>query len=184
MVWAICMLRTIERPTRATLRLLAAAASITCCTRCTCDEKLATITRPVVREMMFSITGPMSFSSGVKPGTSALVESHINRSRPASPMRAKARRSVSLPSSGIWSILKSPVCRTEPPAVRITTASASGIEWFTATNSRSKPPMFSLSPSATTSWFDEMRCSLSFASTKARVSAEPSNLMSSRRFKR
>ena len=46
-----------------------------------------------------------------KPGTSALVESIISRSTPSVPSRAKARRSVSRPSSGSWSALKSPVCR-------------------------------------------------------------------------
>ena len=58
-----------------------------------------------------------------------------------SPSRAKARRSVSRPSSGSWSILKSPVCRIVPAGVRTATASASGIEWLTAMNSRSKSPM-------------------------------------------
>jgi len=54
---------------------------------------------------------------------------------------AKARRSVSRPSSGSWSILKSPVWSTRPAAVLMATASASGIEWFTATNSQSKGPI-------------------------------------------
>ena len=70
------------------------------------------------------------------PGTSALVESTRNRSTPATPSRANARRSVIRPSSGSWSILKSPVCSTTPAAVVIATASASGIEWLTATNSQ------------------------------------------------
>ena len=39
------MLRTMLRPSSATRRPLAAAASSTCCTRCTWLEKLATITR-------------------------------------------------------------------------------------------------------------------------------------------
>ena len=60
--------------------------------------------------MTSSSTGPMERSSGVKPGTSALVESTMNRSTPSSPSRANSRRSVRRPSSGSWSILKSPVC--------------------------------------------------------------------------
>ena len=56
----------------------------------------------------------MSRSGVMKPGTSALVESASSRSTPSSPSRAKARRSVSRPSSGSWSILKSPVCSTRP----------------------------------------------------------------------
>ena len=57
-----------------------------------------------------SSTGPMLRSGVTKPGTSALVESDSSRSMPASPSRAKAPRSVRTPSSGSWSILKSPVC--------------------------------------------------------------------------
>ncbi len=40
---AICMLRTIDRPTSATWRWAATAASSTCCTRCTCEAKQATM---------------------------------------------------------------------------------------------------------------------------------------------
>ena len=82
----------------------------------------------------------MDFSEVVKPGTSALVESVRKRSTPSSPSRAKARRSVIRPSSGSWSILKSPVWSTSAVPVRMATASASGIEWLTATNSSSKGP--------------------------------------------
>ena len=93
----------------------------------------------------------MSRSGVVKPGTSALVESTSSRSTPSSPSRANARRSVSRPSSGSWSILKSPVCSTRPAGVRIATASASGIEWLTAMNSQSNGPTCSRCPSRTSS---------------------------------
>ncbi len=123
----------------------------------------------------------MFFSAVVKPGTSALVESVRNRSTPSSPSRAKARRSVIRASSGSWSILKSPVCSTRPAPVRITTASASGMEWLTATNSRSKAPSVSRSPSFTTWWtVSRSRCSRSLPSRRARVSSEPTSGMSSR----
>ena len=84
----------------------------------------------------WSMAGAISRSGVVNPATSALVESVRKRSTPSSPSRANARRSVSRPSSGSWSILKSPVCRRVPAGVRTMTASASGIEWFTATNSQ------------------------------------------------
>ena len=102
----------------------------------------------------------------------------MNRSTPSSPSRAKARRSVRRPSSGSWSILKSPVCSTVPAGVRTATASASGIEWLTATNSHSNGPNRSICPSRTASVYGVIRCSLSFASTKARVSCEPTSGMS------
>ena len=58
------------------------------------------------------------------------------------------------------------------------TASASGIEWFTAMNSRSNGPIFSCCPSLTVSVYGVMRCSLSFASTSASVRLEPISGMS------
>ena len=53
------------------------------------------------------------------------------------------------PSSGNWSILKSPVCSTRPAAVRIATARPSGIEWLTAMNSQSNGPSACRCPSRT-----------------------------------
>ena len=82
------------------------------------------------------------------------------------------------PSSGSWSILKSPVCSTVPAGVRTATASASGIEWLTATNSHSNGPSRSVRPSLTASVSGVIRCSRSFASTSARVSWEPISGMS------
>ena len=128
--------------------------------------------------MTWSRTGPMERSVGVKPGTSALVESTRKRSTPSSPRRENARRSVMRPSRGSWSILKSPVARAMPAGVRIATASASGMEWFTATNSRSNGPTFSCWPSFTVRVKALMRCSFSFASTRASVSPEPISGMS------
>ena len=60
------------------------------------------------------------------------------------------------------------------------TASASGIEWLTATNSQSNGPSCSRCPSRTVSEYGVIRCSLSFASTSARVSCEPISGMSAR----
>ncbi|CPU64079.1 Uncharacterised protein [Mycobacteroides abscessus] len=178
---AIVMLRTIERPTSATRRPWWCAALRTCCTRCTCDENDATMMRFSEAAKTLSSTGPISTSGVTNPGTSALVESTMNRSTPCSPRRANARRSVMRPSSGSWSILKSPVCSTVPAPVVTATASASGIEWFTATNSQRNTPSCSTCPSLTARVTGEMRCSLSFASTNASVSCDPTSGMSRRR---
>ena len=123
----------------------------------------------------------MSFSEVVKPGTSALVESVMKRSTPSSPRRANSLRSVIRPSSGSWSILKSPVCSTTPAPVRITTASASGMEWLTATNSSTNGPNVMVSPSLTT-WctVSLRRCSRSLEPSRASVSSEPTSGMSPR----
>ena len=85
------------------------------------------------------------------------------------------------PSSGSWSILKSPVCSTVPAPVVTATASASGMEWLTAMNSRSNGPTFISSPSATWRSTGVMRCSLSLALMKASVSFDPISGMSRRR---
>ena len=165
------MLRTIERPTKATLRPCAWAASRTCWMRCTWLAKLETMTRRGAVRKTCSIAGVRSRSEVVKPGTSALVESVRNRSTPSSPSRAKARRSVIRSSSGNWSILKSPVCSTRPAAVRIATARPSGIEWLTATNSQSNGPKLRRSPSAHLApCAGLIPCSLSLASRNASVS--------------
>src|SRR6478735_8992670 len=175
------MLRTIERPTYATWRSWAYAASSTCCTRCTWEAKQATMIRCCDSRKTWSMTGVIFFSAGVKPGVSALVESVRKRSTPSSPSRANARRSVIRPSSGSWSILKSPVWRTSDVPVRMATASASGIEWLTATNSSSKGPRVSRSPALTFWWIVSLsRCSRSFEPSRARVSLEPTRGMSPR----
>ena len=71
----------------------------------------------VTDKRLIAKTGMISRSEGVKPGTSAFVESTRKRSTPLSPSAAKALRSVMRPSKGSWSILKSPVCRTLPAEV-------------------------------------------------------------------
>ena len=76
--------------------------------------------------------------------------------------------------------MKSPVCSTVPAPVVTATASASGIEWFTATNSQENGPNCSVCPSRTPSVSGVIRCSLSLASTSARVSWEPTSGMSLR----
>ena len=145
------MFRTIERPTKATLRRRSWAASSTCWMRWTWLAKLATMMRLSALAKVCRSTCEMSRSGGTKPGTSALVESARSRSMPSSPSRANVGRSVRRPSSGSWSILKSPVATTMPAGVRMATASASGMEWLTATNSQSNGPMRSRSPSVTSS---------------------------------
>ena len=58
------------------------------------------MTRRLVDEITRLSAGIISRSDGVNPGTSALVESTMNRSTPCSPNRANVRKSVMRPSSG------------------------------------------------------------------------------------
>ena len=183
----MAMFLTIERPTSATTRPVAAAESSTCWTRCTCEAKHATMTRPGAFSITLATTRPTSCSLGMNPGTSALVESDSSMATPRSPRREKPGRSVSRPSSGVWSILKSPVCTIVPAPVVIATASASGIEWLTARNSsvQSKPAVpaasRTTSPSRTRrrSGFG-IRCCSSLPASSARVSREPRTGISAR----
>ena len=148
--------------------------------RCTWLAKLETISRCDARAKTSSRTGPMLRSGVTKPGTSALVESDSSRSMPARPSRAKAPRSVRTPSSGNWSILKSPVCTSVPAGVCTATASASGIEWLTETNSQWNGPATWSSPAATSTSTGSIRCSRSLAATRARVNRDPTSGMSPR----
>ena len=50
---------------------------------------------------------------------------------------------------GVWSNLKSPVWTMRPTGVSMMSASASGIEWLTATKLKPKRPSWMVSPSAT-----------------------------------
>ena len=174
------MLRTIERPTNTTLRPYLWAASTTCCTRCTWLEKLATMILRVAVANTWSSAGPIEVSGFTNPGTSAFVESIISRSMPCSPSLPNSTRSVTRWSSGSWSSLMSPVSMSEPAGVRTHTASASGIECVTETNSRLNGPTLSLSRPSTCVITGSMRCSLHFASTNPSVSFEPMSGMSGR----
>ena len=106
----------IDRPRVATLRPLATAASITCWTRWMWLAKQATTTRRPARAMNTRrMVAPTVRSDGVKPGSSALVESDSSRRMPGSSASAPMRdRSVRRPSTGWRSSLKSPECRMTP----------------------------------------------------------------------
>ena len=108
---------------------------------------------PAVRarqEDLRAASRPPSISDGVKPGSSALVESASSRRIPGSeasaPMRA---RSVRRPSTGWRSILKSPEWRMMPCGVWKAVAKAWGTEWVTGMNSTSQGPIRRRSPSRT-----------------------------------
>ena len=95
----------IERPTSATRRSSAAAASITCCTRWTLEAKQVTMIRPSQRENCSSSAGPTVASEGTTPGRSALVESPQRQSTPSDPSSASRAMSAGRPSTGVWSKL-------------------------------------------------------------------------------
>ena len=95
----------IDRPTRATLRPSAAAASMTCCTRWMLEAKLVTTIRPSARLKTSSRWGPTSRSEGENPGLSALVESPQSSSTPSEPSSASRETSAGGPSTGVWSNL-------------------------------------------------------------------------------
>ena len=175
------MLRTIERPTKATLRRCVSAQSSTCWMRCTWLAKLETISRCEARAKTSSRTGPMLRSGVTKPGTSALVESDSSRSMPASAEPGEGaqvgedaveRQLVHLEVAGVHERCPAGVCTA--------TASASGIEWLTEMNSQWNGPATWSSPAATSTSGGSMRCSRSLAATRARVNREPTSGMSPR----
>ena len=142
------MLRTIERPTSATRRSCACAASSTCCTRCTCEANDATMIRLVESANTWSRTGPMPRSCATKPGhlgvggvdheqVDALLAEPRERAQVGD--AAVERQLVHLEVAGVQD--------GAGAGVRTATARASGIEWFTATNSHSNAPNCSRCPS-------------------------------------
>ena len=133
--------------------------------------KLAMMTRPLAWEMICSKVLPTSASDGVKFGFVALVESLIMRSTPVSEKRARAPKSVVMPSMGVWSSLKSPVCRTLPAGLWMNRPTAPGMEWFTAKKSTVKQPSLTSSPgliSMSLAFFT--RCSANLPSMRPSVS--------------
>ena len=95
----------IERPTSATLRSSSAAASITCCSRCTLEAKHVITIRPSQREKASSSAGPTLDSDGAIPERSALVESPHRHRIPSRPSSASRETSAGFPSTGVWSNL-------------------------------------------------------------------------------
>ena len=76
----------------------------------------------------FSKLSPTDFSLGVYPGLSALVESDKRANTPLRPYSANLLKSIISPSTGVVSILKSPVWIITPAGQRIARPTASGIE--------------------------------------------------------
>src|SRR6266566_2233517 len=89
---------------------------------------------------------PMVRSEGVKPSRSALVLSDISSITPWFPKCERRAMSVGLPSTGVWSILKSPEWITMPTGVWIASAVVSGILCATWMNSTLKGPSSTTSP--------------------------------------
>ena len=168
----------IDRPSVATTRPPAMAASATCWTRWMWLAKQVTMNRrsgPGQEDLLAAWRRP-STPTAVNPGSSALVESASSSRMPGSeasaPMRA---RSVRRPSTGWRSILKSPECRMIPCGVWKAVAKAWGTEWVTGMNSTSHGPMRRRSPSRTgMNW---ARLAMPASSTRLRarasVSSEP-----------
>jgi hypothetical protein len=122
-----CMLR----PRNATRRPTRTAASHTCWIRWMWLAKQATTTSRRASRMMSYRTGPTERSLDVVPGSSAFVESDRYTWMPRLASAAMPCRSVTRPSIGVWSSLKSPECRSVPDGRSMATAQPSGMEWDT-----------------------------------------------------
>ena len=95
----------IERPTSATLRSCAAAASTTCWTRWMFDAKQVTTIRPGQCANRRSSCGPTIDSLVEIPSRSAFVESPHSSSSPSRPSSASRAMSAGAPPTGVWSNL-------------------------------------------------------------------------------
>src|SRR6266851_2592439 len=104
------------------------AASATARSRATLEAKVVTATRPLAAFTSSVMVLATSASDGERPSRTALVESPISASTPASPSSRNRRSSVGTPMIGVGSIFQSPVCSTVPAEVWIASAWDSGIE--------------------------------------------------------
>ena len=95
----------IERPTSATLRSCAAAASTTCWTRWMFDAKQVTTIRPGQCANSALELRADDRLAGRDPGRSAFVESPHSSSRPSRPSSARRAMSAGAPPTGVWSNL-------------------------------------------------------------------------------
>ena len=89
-------------------------ALMICCTLCTFVEKVAIMTRLSQLNSSLSSEELTTVSDGVYPGRSTLVDSQSSANTPFEPSAASLARSMDVPSGGVRSILKSPVCTTTP----------------------------------------------------------------------
>ena len=169
---AISMLRSMERPLNATLRLLATAALMAIWTRETFDANDAMTTRWRALDTRRVSVSSMPASEAEMPGMVALVESHMNRSMPSSPRRASAGMSVGLPSYGVWSTFTSPVITTWPAPVLMETPRHSGMEWLTCQKRRRNGPTVTSESLFTSLSFGRWRCSCVFALISALVNLD------------
>ena len=173
---AMRTLFTIERPTGTTTRPSDMAASQICWTRCRWLAKQLTISRRSGRSLNSRRSvAPISVSDALRPGRSALVESAISRAMPSSPSPRRRSRSVSRPSTGEGSILKSPVCTSAPTGVCSTMHRLWGTEWVIGSASTSNGPILRRSPSPMT-WNDvrsAKRASVTLCSASAIDRADP-----------
>ena len=96
--------------------------------------------------MMRFSTLPTSASDGVNVGMFAFVESDMSRSTPIRLYSAMAPKSVVMPSMGVWSSLKSPVCSTLPAGLFRKMPTEPGMLWFTAKKFAVKQPILMLWP--------------------------------------
>src|SRR2546425_1285988 len=146
---AISTLSTMLRPTKATFRPTRCAISMTCWMRWMDDAKQESTTlRGAVRQSS-SMRGTTARSVGVKPGRSTFVLSLKSARTPSLPQRAKACTSNAAPSTGVWSILKSPVWRITPSGVRTASATQSIVLCVTPMNSISYGPISMRRPGRT-----------------------------------
>ena len=104
------------------------------------EANIVTTILPGVLVKISSKASMTSSSDPEKPRRSTLVLSANSASTPAVPSSAKRWKSNCSPSSGVWSILKSPVWTIMPTGVWMASARQSGMLCVTRRNSISNGP--------------------------------------------
>ena len=122
---------------------------MTCCILWVLEENAAIIIRPGALENISSKANPISFSDRVNPSCSTFVLSEKSASTPFLPYQANLCRSVTLPSMGVWSNLKSPEWITVPIGVFIASPTPSAMLCVTRRYSILNAPSFVMLPGLT-----------------------------------
>ena len=160
---AISSIFSIDLPDTATFLPYFLARFTSPCTLFTFDANVATIILFLQFSNILSKTLPTEASDIVNPFLSAFVLSDNNASTPSLPSSPSLDKFICLPSTGVYSILKSPVCIIVPTSVFIASIAESGILCADAINSTENLPSLIISPNSTTfsSAFASKLCSLS-----------------------
>ena len=144
--FATLMMRSSERPATHKARPVSSATSPSVWSRAALEAKVVTSTRPRALATVSIRPVRTVLSEPDASALNTLVESQTSTSTPLSPIAVSCSAEAGLPITGSASSFQSPVWKTRPAGVSISSAFASGIECDIGTNSKPNGPTLNPSP--------------------------------------